>query len=271
MKKKQSPVDKIINNFKNLIPYIGVLFVASGIIGLLFVQKPLQSSQDTRGEASTGNENLLKSCGEACGSNRDCMINFRCYQGACRLAQNPTSSSCNDDTDVTQEDTQDKMADETAEEKTATNEATVIDTDVDDSETNGETQEVQAPVQKGDNSLTDPDLEFKKQQNALADKKAYDGSYDSDETVLGLLKSLIYNYESRLPFFIILFGIMLLLISILATLFARLKRSKHRDKNKANNNSRKIDVKSYTVKPGEAPRNRAVKDLLKTLENQPKA
>jgi len=36
----------------------------------------------------------IQSCNQACSSNRDCAVNFRCYQGACRLATNPSSLTC---------------------------------------------------------------------------------------------------------------------------------------------------------------------------------
>ncbi len=36
----------------------------------------------------------VKSCDEGCDSNAECDVNLRCYEGACRLAINPTSPSC---------------------------------------------------------------------------------------------------------------------------------------------------------------------------------
>lgn len=33
-------------------------------------------------------------CNHGCNTNRDCMADYRCYQGRCRLASNPESSSC---------------------------------------------------------------------------------------------------------------------------------------------------------------------------------
>lgn len=43
----------------------------------------------------------LKTCGQSCGSNRDCANNLTCYSGACRLATNPTSSDCSAATSTT--------------------------------------------------------------------------------------------------------------------------------------------------------------------------
>lgn len=264
MKKNQSPLETISQNFKNLIPYIGVLFVVAGIIGLLFIQQPLQTSQDTRSDASSGNDYILRNCGETCTTNRDCAINLRCYEGECRLVVNPTSPSCNASDDTA---TEVAKTDETSETKedTATNSAITKTEPTED-----ESQKTQDLPKKGDELLSDPDLEFKKQQNALAEKKAYDESYEADETLLDLVRNLILNPESRLPFFIILFGVMLLVVAILAALITRLKKSKSRVQHDSKNVSKKIEVKSYAVKPGEAPRNSAAKDLLKTLENQPK-
>ncbi|MEX0896211.1 MAG: hypothetical protein WDZ94_04760 [Patescibacteria group bacterium] len=36
----------------------------------------------------------VQGCNQSCGSNNDCDVNLRCYQGACRLATNPSSMSC---------------------------------------------------------------------------------------------------------------------------------------------------------------------------------
>lgn len=36
----------------------------------------------------------VKSCNESCGSNAECAVNHRCYEGRCRLVTNPTSTSC---------------------------------------------------------------------------------------------------------------------------------------------------------------------------------
>ncbi len=54
MQKKNAPLKRILSNLKQLVPYIGALFVVSGIIGLLLIQNPLQTSQDTRSDASEG-------------------------------------------------------------------------------------------------------------------------------------------------------------------------------------------------------------------------
>jgi hypothetical protein len=40
-----------------------------------------------------------KQCNASCGSNAECAVNFRCYSGNCRLATNPSSSSCDNPTD----------------------------------------------------------------------------------------------------------------------------------------------------------------------------
>ena len=33
-------------------------------------------------------------CNHGCNTNRDCMADYRCYQGRCRLASNPESPNC---------------------------------------------------------------------------------------------------------------------------------------------------------------------------------
>lgn len=44
--------------------------------------------------SSTQTAAIALSCDETCSTNADCDVNLRCYQGACRLALNPGSSSC---------------------------------------------------------------------------------------------------------------------------------------------------------------------------------
>jgi hypothetical protein len=37
---------------------------------------------------------MNKSCNLSCASNKECAVNLRCYNGACRLATNPSSTTC---------------------------------------------------------------------------------------------------------------------------------------------------------------------------------
>lgn len=69
---------------------ISVLLIILGTIGLVVLQKPLQqSSFDNRQQAAE-----IRNCNEACDHNAQCPVNHLCYQGRCRLADNPSDTDC---------------------------------------------------------------------------------------------------------------------------------------------------------------------------------
>ncbi|MCB9813535.1 MAG: hypothetical protein H6772_03955 [Pseudomonadales bacterium] len=52
MKNNASIIKKLMGNSSRLIPFVGFLFVIAGILGLIFIQKPLNSSSELRSDAS---------------------------------------------------------------------------------------------------------------------------------------------------------------------------------------------------------------------------
>lgn len=56
MKKKSSATRGLLKNLNRLIPFVGFLLVLTGILGLLFVQTPLEESQDVRSDAAENQE-----------------------------------------------------------------------------------------------------------------------------------------------------------------------------------------------------------------------
>jgi len=211
-----------------------------------FCRNP-ENPQDNRCADPTEQEAnaIIKSCGQTCSTSKNCAKNLKCYEGECRLSTNVSSTSCSAVTKKTITNTYAQKA------KTATDEASLAKTDT--------------PIKKGDD-LTGSATDFDKQNDALANKKVYEESYQADETLLDLFKNLIKNSESRLPFFVILFGILLLVLSILAAVLTRIKKARSSITYRTNNYNRKINVESHEVKPG----NNTTKELLKTLENQSK-
>lgn len=173
----------------------------------------------------------IQQCGQACTSNANCAVNLRCYEGQCRLATNPSSTSCSAITEKTVSTTYSKKV---------TNATTSADIKKSDTPI----------INKGDNRIPVTDLTIKKQDSVSADRLAPDENVESKETLLGFFRSLINNSESKLPFFIILFGILLLVLSILFAILGRLRNTKNTTVyHPSRVDSSKIDVKTYDVKP----------------------
>lgn len=215
-----------------------------------FCRNP-QNPQDYRCANPTVQQTaaVIQSCNETCSTNRDCAVNLRCYEGQCRLATNVSSTSCSA---TTQETVSNAYSNKVTD---ASNAAEVADSDT--------------PL-KGEKTVENA-TEFNEQDNALIEKKIYDDSYEADETLWGLVKNLIKNPESKLPFFIILVGILLLVLSILFAVMSRLRKPGSSVTYHPHTEDRKIDVQTYAVKPGTPQGSEKAKELLKTLENQPKA
>lgn len=73
-----------------ILTLISILLIIFGALGLVVIQKPLsQQSFDTRKLAAE-----IKTCNEACVNNAECQVNHFCYQGLCRLADNPGHENC---------------------------------------------------------------------------------------------------------------------------------------------------------------------------------
>jgi hypothetical protein len=201
-----------------------------------FCRNP-ENPESTQCSAPTTDQTnqIINSCNESCSSNAECAINLRCYEGQCRLATNPSSTSCSAVTKQTVSTTYSKKS------STATTTAELKDSDT--------------PLLKGDNVIPDKNVVFEDQSKSEADRLALDDSFDADETVFDLIKNLITNSESRLPLFITLFGIILLVLSIFAAVMNRIRNSDNYVAPQPSSH-RKIDVDSYNVKS--------------KLENQPK-
>lgn len=74
---------------------LSLLLIILGTLGLVLLQKPLrQTSFDTRQQAAE-----IKECNELCNSNTQCAVDHFCYQGRCRLANNPSSDQCQGEPD----------------------------------------------------------------------------------------------------------------------------------------------------------------------------
>ncbi len=52
MNKKSDSIKRFAGNINKLVPFVGFLMVIAGILGLIFVQKPLNESQELRSDAS---------------------------------------------------------------------------------------------------------------------------------------------------------------------------------------------------------------------------
>lgn len=157
---------------------------------------------------------VAQQCGQSCTSNADCSINLQCYEGQCRLATNPSSTSCSTTTTKTVSNAYANKA------KDATNSADIAnsDTPVND--------KLNAPPKDG-SSLTDDAIQ-------------------KDETLWDLFRNLIANSDSKLPFFTILLGVLLLIISILVALFRGMNKPQSSYPSKLD--SHKIDVETFDIK-----------------------
>ena len=71
--------------------YLVILIIVS-LTGILVANGALNQSQDTRSSASSYQ---TVGCNQPCLNNRYCQADHFCYQGQCRLATNPESSTCN--------------------------------------------------------------------------------------------------------------------------------------------------------------------------------
>lgn len=214
-----------------------------------FCRNP-ENPEDNRCANPTSQQAALtiNGCSEKCSTNADCAINLRCYEGECRLATNPSSTSCSAVT---------KQTVSTA----YLNKAT-------DDITSEELADSDTPAKKGDTLVPPNENEIKyiNQENALTERITADDTIQPDETILGLLRSLISNSESKLPLFVMLLGVMLLILSILAASVSRLKKPKQFIAHRPDAKDQRIDIKTFDVKPG----NSQTKELLKTLENKQK-
>jgi hypothetical protein len=153
-----------------------------------------RNPQDNRCANPTAEQTaaIVQSCGETCSVNADCDINLRCYQSECRLATNPSSTSCSAVTQKTVSTVYEKKA-------------------TDDSEPE-DVAESDTPL-KGANMI--PNSEKTEEYVAptptvTAERKEYENSYESDETLFGLVRNMVKNNSAKLPFFVILLGIFLL-------------------------------------------------------------
>ncbi|MBP7842713.1 hypothetical protein KA017_01780 [Candidatus Woesebacteria bacterium] len=180
----------------------------------------------------------IQQCGQTCTSNANCAVNLRCYEGECRLATNPSSTSCSAVTKKTVSTTYSNKV------ENATTSADIANSDT--------------PLNKGDNLIPDEELDLNDQnqdQNTVqntedADRLDPNTQVAADETLFGLFKNLIANSESKLPFFIILLGVMLLILSIFAAVLGNLRKPKNTAVyHPTKVDPRKIDVKTYDVKP----------------------
>lgn len=268
MKKNQVKI-RLFKNLKLLTSFVGVLFVISGTLGLIFIQGPLNESQENRSKAST-----ISGCGEACSSNANCDINFRCYYGVCRLAVNPTSTQCTTAPIVA------PVVKPTAT-PTATNTPVVTDNQNPDEQEKTDVQD--PPLKKGDDvipkteddygdvEIIDPDISDIKVNTILNE------NVPVDETAFDLVLKMLKDKQQSLPTALILIGIGLIFVSLAILLIAKLlnNRSKHIDRTQKD--ARKIDLESYQINSKNPPKTHGnltkdvrIKKLKEAIEKQSK-
>ena len=151
---------------------------------------------------------ITQNCGESCSTNADCAINLRCYQNECRLATNPSSTTCSAVTEKTISVVYNNKATKESDPQ--------------------EIKKSDTPL-KGSNMIpnTDKNKEYSTPKPTIEPKrKEYDNTYEADETLLDLIKNIAKNNSSKLPFLVILLGIILLISSIIMALIANLKKTK---------------------------------------------
>jgi hypothetical protein len=233
MKRKLSAFNKVIDSLNRLLPFVGFLLVIAGIVGLVFVQKPLDQTQELRSDAkeisSTNN------CGESCTSNADCAINLRCYSNECRLVTNPSSTTCSATTQKTISPIYQK---------------------------NQENKNEDAPLKKGDNVIPSSESNYNANNNVEPTNivnALIDEDIPVDETVFDLLSKMLKDKQQNLPTTVILIGVGLLLASLIILLASKLFGKKT-----------KPVVESNPIVTPESSQDTKVKDLLKKLEKQSK-
>lgn len=178
----------------------------------------------------------ISSCGESCASNAECAINLRCFTGECRLATNVSSTTCTPATEQTVSKEYESVI------QNAQSQYTPAPTPQPDSSDDESTQ-------KGAQMVPVTDVEYTPVEDRTADKKAYDDTYDANETLFDLIRSMAQNEESRLPFFVILLGILLLVGSGLIFFFSSMRKKQTRNHAMHSETlNGKISVESHEVK-----------------------
>lgn len=203
-----------------------------------FCRNP-SNPQDNRCANPTAQQTaaVTQSCGETCSANADCAINLRCYQGECRLATNPSSTSCSAATQKTVSTVYENKATNTSQPDAVAK----SDTPLKGSNMIPDTQSGESQDQTSQESLTPTPL-------VAVDRENYETTYASDETLLGLIKNMVTDNSAKLPFLIILLGILLLVGSLLLLLVSNLSKSrKQKAQMKQFQGDGKIHVESYPV------------------------
>ena len=223
---------------------------------------------------------IIQSCGETCTANADCAINLRCYQAECRLATNPSSTSCTAATQKTVSGVYEKKATNNSQpENIAESDTPLKGSDIIPDTQTGESQD-----QTTQEAVIPAPL-------VTAERKEYEATYASDETLLELIKNMAADNSAKLPFLIILLGIILLIGSLLLLLVSNLSKAREqRTQMKQFQGDGKIHVETHSVKPQTVPpfthtkttaetqptakpgntRNPVTQNLLKKLEEEQK-
>jgi len=231
------------------------------------------SSTSCANLSTSAREKQSSSCNESCQTNKDCDINFRCYNNSCRLATNPSSTSCS-----------------SVKQKTI---SYIYNTN----------QETTPPIKKGDNLIPDEDLQLSATKNQGKDKGVgsdFD-TVDKDETLFGLLIKMLKDQNYRLATLTAVVGLILVLVSIVIASIKKIKRTKQPKKTviptpptnsgvKAVNNKQMKDSlqpnnqqiannldktsqelkNNQTVQISNSPQEEKVKELLQQLNSQTK-
>ncbi len=183
-------------------------------------RNPLNPSSATCSKLSSlAADKQSSNCNESCQSNQDCAINYRCLdtnnEKVCRLATNPSSTSCS-----------------------STKERTVSIIYDNQPET--------PAIKKGDNLIPDTQLELNPHETQTVDKST-DANFNKvakDETVFDLLKKMLKDNNYRLATFTAIVGLILILTAIIIASIKKIKQTKLKKSNKSSQSELKKTKKN---------------------------
>ncbi len=140
-----------------------------------------ETSDNDEDDDGTGGIEVAQ-CDERCSANADCAVNLRCYQGACRLATNPESSSCS----PASTDTSD--SDDSSTDDSTTAESSSTETTINYYYPTNEDTTISSTANKGDDSLAEATLETattSATNSATPSPDTTSGSMDTDSDSFG--------------------------------------------------------------------------------------
>lgn len=222
--KKQS-LRRLKGEFADLLPVVGAFLVIFGAFGLVFVQEPLQESQDIRPDASVGGQ--IAGCNQSCIQNADCDINFRCFKTEigprCRLATNPSSNTCSP-----------VAYNPVATDKTTTIQYPEKGDLIDPNPSNGLGDDIDSgpDIEPSSPLISAPDDQLDEFEptptptpDLLAEEKQA-AQLAAEQTAMDTLKNLLRDGQFPLPIIVLIAGIAILALSVLIHLLKSLFKRK---------------------------------------------